>query len=110
MIMETKGSGLLDPVLNARAESMHDPTTSGYCLSRFGRRLNPSYTSGICGDGYIAFVFLFVRSHVRSFLLPSVAFVEFTTQFFKWCISQQRLTRKHSYLDHSFPGGLALTP
>ena len=70
MIIKTRGSGLLDPVLNARAEYMHNPTTSGYCLSRFGRRLNPSYTSGICGDGYIAFVFLFVCSSVRSFLLP----------------------------------------
>ena len=60
-----------------------------------------------------SFVRLFVRSFVRSFVLPSVAWnlrQSFALKFLKWCISQQLLIRKHSYLDHSYPGGLAFTP
>ena len=56
---------------------------------------------------------MFVRSFVRSFVLPSVAWnlrQSFALKFLKWCISQQLLIRKHSYLDHSYPGGLAFTP
>ena len=79
--------------------------------------------------GYIVFVFPFVRSYVRmfvrsfvrsfvcsfvrSFVLPSVTWnlpQSFALKFLKWCISQQLLIRKHSYLDHSYPGGLAFTP
>ena len=63
--------------------------------------------------GYIVFVFPFVCSFVRSFVLPSVAWnlrQSFALKFLKWCISQQLLIRKHSYLDHSYPGGLAVTP
>ena len=59
------------------------------------------------------FVCSFVCSFVRSFLLPSVAWnlcQSFALKFLKWCISQQLLIRKHSYLDHSYPGGLAFTP
>ena len=51
---------------------------------------------------------MFVRSFVRSFVLPSVARIllqSFALKFLKWCISQQLLIRKHSYLDHSYPGG-----
>ena len=48
---------------------------------------------------------------VRMFVRNSVTFVEFASKFcVKWCISQQLLIRKHSYLDHSYPGGLAFTP
>ena len=85
------------------------------------------YTPGIYAEGYIlflsfrssvrmfvcSFVRLFVRSFVRSFVLPSVAWnlrQSFALQFLKWCISQQLLIRKHSYLDHSYPGGLTFTP
>ena len=56
---------------------------------------------------------LSVRPFVRSFVLPSVAWnlrQSFALKFLKWCISQQLLIRKHSYLDHSYPGGLAFTP
>ena len=56
---------------------------------------------------------MFVRSFVCSFVLPSVAWnlrQSFALKFLKWCISQQLLIRKHSYLDHSYPGGLAFTP
>ena len=56
---------------------------------------------------------MFVCSFVRSFVLPSVAWnlrQSFALKFLKWCISQQLLIRKHSYLDHSYPGGLAFTP
>ena len=78
-------------------------------------------TPGIYAEGYIVFVFpfvrsyvrMFVRSFVRSFVLPSVAWnlcQSFALKFLKWCISQQLLIRKHSYLDHSYPGGLAFTP
>ena len=66
------------------------------------------YTPGIYAEGYIVFVFPFVRSYVRSFVrsfvLPSVAWnlrQSFALKFLKWCISQQLLIRKHSYLDHS---------
>ena len=79
------------------------------------------YTPGIYAEGYIVFVFPFVCSYVRSFVrlfvrlfvLPSVAWnlrQSFALKFLKWCISQQLLIRKHSYLDHSYPGGLAFTP
>ena len=71
------------------------------------------YTPSIYAEGYIVFVFPFVRSYVRSFVLPSVTWnlrQSFALKFLKWCISQQLLIRKHSYLDHSYPGGLAFTP
>ena len=125
------------------------------------------YTPGIYAEGYTVFVFPFVCSFVCSFVLPSVtwnlrqsfalkflkwcisqqllirkhsylyprhlcrqvysfrlsvrpficSFVRswnlrqsFALKFLKWCISQQLLIRKHSYLDHSYPGGLAFSP
>ena len=55
----------------------------------------------------------FVCSLVRSFVLPSRSWnlrQSFASKFLMWCISQQLLIRKHSYLDHSYPGGLAFTP
>ena len=55
---------------------------------------------------------LFVRSYVRLFVLPSRSWnlrQSFASKFLKWCISQQLLIRKHSYLDHSYLGGLAFT-
>ena len=78
------------------------------------------YTPGIYAEGYIVFVFPFVSSYVRSFVcsfvrlfvLPSVTWnlrQSFALKFLKWCISQQLLIRKHSYLDHGYPGGLAFT-
>ena len=75
------------------------------------------YTPGIYADGYIVFAFPFVHSSVRmfvrSFVLPSRSWnlrQSFALKFLKLCISQQLLIRKHSYLDHSYPGGLAFTP
>ena len=79
------------------------------------------YTPGIYAEGYIVFVFpfvrsyvrMFVRSFVRLFVLPSVTWnlrQSFALKFLKWCVSQQLLIRKHSYLDHSYPGGLTFTP
>ena len=68
------------------------------------------YTPGIYANGYIVFVFPFVRLYVRSFVRNSVTHQSFASKFLKWCISQQLLIRKHSYLDHSYPGGLAFTP
>ena len=56
---------------------------------------------------------LSVPSFVCSFVLPSVTWnlrQSFALKFLKLCISQQLLIRKHSYLDHSYPGGLAFTP
>ena len=70
-----------------------------------------NYTHGIYAEVYIVFVFLFVRSFVCSFIRDSVPFVEllqsFMLKFLKWGISQQPLIRKHSYLDHRYPGGSA---
>ena len=67
------------------------------------------YTPGIYADGYIVFVFPFVRLYVRLFVRNSVTRQSFASKFLKWCISQQLLIRKRSYLDHSYPGGLAFT-
>ena len=100
-----------------------DGNTVVCTLGRAARRSNVSdyYTPGIYAEGYIVFVFpfvrwyvrMFVRSFVPSFVLPSVAWnlrQSFALKFLKWCISQQLLIRNHSYLDHSYPGGLAFTP
>ena len=68
------------------------------------------YTPGIYAEGYIVFVFPFIRLYVRSFVcsfvLPSVTWnlrQSFALKFLKWCIFQQLLIIKHSYLDHSYP-------
>ena len=65
------------------------------------------YTPGIYADGYIVFAFPFVRSSVRMFVSSFVRLwnlcQSFALKFLKWCISQQLLIRKHSYLDHSYP-------
>ena len=78
---------------------------------------NSNYTPGIYANGYIVFAFPFVRSSVRmfvsSFVLPSRSWnlrQSFASKFLKLCISQQLHIRNHSYLDHSYPGGLAFTP
>ena len=76
------------------------------------------YTPGIYAEGYIVFVFLFVRTYVHlfvsSFVRDSVPFMEllqsFTLKFLKWGISQQPLIKKHSYLDHRYTGGSAFIP
>ena len=53
------------------------------------------------------------RLSVRMFIRDSVLSVEllqrFMLQFLKWGISQQPLIRKHSYLDHRYPGGSAFS-
>ena len=77
------------------------------------------YTPGIYADGYIVFAFpfvhssvrMFVSSFVRLFVLPSRSWnlrQRFALKFLKWCISLH--IRKHSYSDHSYPGGLTFTP
>ena len=68
------------------------------------------YTPGIYAEGYIVFVFPFVRSSVRNFvpfveLLQSIMFKQI-----KWSRSHQPLIRKHSYLDHGYPGESAFIP
>ena len=70
----------------------------------------PHYTPDIYAEGYIVFVFQFFRLSVCMFVRTSVTFVEFASKFLKWCISQQLLTRKHSYLDHSYLGEYTFTP
>ena len=56
----------------------------------------------------------FLCSFIHSFVHTSVLFVEllesFTVKQLKWSISHQQLFRKHSYLDHRYPGGLAIIP
>ena len=68
-----------------------------------------NYTPSIYAEGYVVLVFLFVCSFVRD----SVNFMEllqsFTLKQIKWAISHQPL-RKHSYLDHRYPGGSAVIP
>ena len=77
--------------------------------------LNSSvYTRGIYAEGYTVFVFPFVCSFVCSFVRTSVPFMEllqsFTYKQLKYSISHQPLIRKHSYLDHRYPGGSAFIP
>ena len=43
--------------------------------------LHHIYTPGIYADGYIVFVFPFVRLYVRLFVRTSVTFVEFASKF-----------------------------
>ena len=58
---------------------------------------------------------VFFRLSVRSFVRNFVAFVELLqfyvkatqVEYLKWSISHQPLIRKHSYLDHMYPGGSA---
>ena len=68
----------------------------------------------IYAEGYIVFVFLFVHSSVRMFVCNFVPFVEllqsFTLKELEWSISHQPLIRKHSYLDHWYPGGSTFIP
>ena len=76
-----------------------------FSLSIFGISLH-IYTPGIYADGYIVFAFPFVCMFVSSFVLPSRSWnlrQSFASKFLMWCISQQLLIRKHSYLDHSYP-------
>ena len=47
-----------------------------------------------------------VRTSVRKCNFPPSC----ALKFLKWCISQQLLITKHSYLDHNYPRGLAFTP
>ena len=49
---------------------------------------------------------------VRPFMIPSHSwnYFSFTLMFLKWGISPQPLIRKHSYLDHRYPGGSAFIP
>ena len=83
--------------------------------------IQSNYTPDIYDKGYIVFVFpfiyLFVCSLVRLSVCDSVPFEEllqsFMLKFLKWGISPQPLIRKHSYLDHRYPGGLgfhSMTP
>ena len=68
------------------------------------------YTPGIYAEGYIVFVFPFIRSSVHNFV-PFVELLQsFTLKQLEWCISHQPLIRKHSYLDHRYPGGSAFIP
>ena len=67
------------------------------------------YPRHLC-RGYIVFVFPFVCLSFSNFvpfveLLPS-----FTLKQIKWSISHQPLIRKHSYLDHKYPGGSTFIP
>ena len=60
------------------------------------------------------YVCLYVRSFVHSSVRVSVPVVEllqsFTVKFLNWGITHQPIIRKHSYLDHRYPGGLAFIP
>ena len=86
------------------------------------------YTPGIYAKGYTVFVFLYpqhlcrglysfhlsVHPFVCSFVCNSVPFVEllqsFTLKQFKSGIPHQPLIRKHSYLDHRYPGASSFIP
>ena len=63
-------------------------------------------------EGYIVFR-ISVRMFVRLFVTPSRTWnlqQSFACKFLKWGISHEPLIRKHSYLDHRYPGGSAFIP
>ena len=68
------------------------------------------YTPGIYAEGYIVFISPFVRSSVRNFVLFVELLQSFTLKQHECSISHQPLIRKHSYLDHRYPGGSAFIP
>ena len=55
-----------------------------------------------------------LRLSIHKFIRTSVPFVEllqsFTVKQLEWSISHQPLIRKHSYLDHRYPGASAFIP
>ena len=54
---------------------------------------------------------LFVHSYVRHIHgIYDKVFHRVAWKFLKWDISQEPLIRKHSYLDHRYPGGSAFIP
>ena len=67
---------------------------------------------------YIVFIFLFVCSSICMFIHSFVLLLSrqwnveqsFKLKFLKWGISHQPHIRKHSYLDHRYPGGSAFIP
>ena len=74
---------------------------------------NTIYTPGIYAEVYIVFVFPFICSYIRSFVRTSVPFEllqSFTCKQLERSISHQPLIRKHSYLDHRYPGESAFIP
>ena len=87
-----------------------------YGITSVGKKANifAFYTPVIYADGYIVFAFPFIHSSVHMFVSSFVRSwnlrQSFALKFLKWCISQQLHIRKHSYSDHSYPGGLAFTP
>ena len=64
-------------------------------------------SEGICFTSQSKVTIPFVRSFVRTSFRRVECASSFALKFLKWCISQQLLTRKHSYMDHSYPGRLA---
>ena len=65
------------------------------------------YTLGIYAEGIYSY-------RLRLFVCTSVIFMEllqsFTCKQLELSISHQPLIRKHSYLDHRYPGGSAFIP
>ena len=74
--------------------------------------LYPRHTT--YAEGYIVFVYPFVRSYVSSFVRSSVTLVDFTTKIYvkvsQMGTSQQPLIRKHSYLSNRYLGGSDYIP
>ena len=57
------------------------------------------------------FIHSFICLFVRSYFVPFVELLQsFTFKQLEWSISRQPLIRKHSYLDHRYPGGSAFIP
>ena len=85
------------------------------CLYFFFGSFPFYYTPGIYAEGFIVFAFPFVCLTIRT----SVMFVEFTTKFFtelqdsfssEVYLTNHSLIRKHSYLDHRYPGKSTFIP
>ena len=60
---------------------------------------------------YMCNFHLSVSPFVCSFVSPFVELLQsFTLKLLKWVISHQPLIRRHSYLEHRYPGGSAFIP
>ena len=97
--------------------SLGVPTSSDRNQAVQPQKMWLCYTPGIYAEGYIVFVFPFVRSSVCmfvcSFVLTSVTIVEFASKFY-YKVSQVVYISATAYqkafiLDHSYLGGCALT-
>ena len=78
--------------------------------------MNIFYTPNIYAEGYIVFVFPFVRSYVCMVVCSRFRDINenyvksFSLKYSQMGVSEQPLIRKHSYLSHGYLRGSAYIP